>query len=96
MKGLYGFGDYAAGNVVMLLGFYEEVPMDSETVSHGGVEVSGRNSCSSSWTSNEAGALLLRGVGRVLSFCLNSVADVLARLDKAALFDRGVQARAKR
>eukprot|EP00903_Cladosiphon_okamuranus_P016401 g15123.t1 len=34
VKGLHGFGDYAAGNVVMLLGFYEEVPMDSETVRH--------------------------------------------------------------
>lgn len=41
VKGLYGFGDYAAGNVVMLLGFYEGVPMDSETVSGGvgGLEV---------------------------------------------------------
>lgn len=36
VKDLYGFGDYAAGNVVMLLGFYEEVPMDSETVSSRG------------------------------------------------------------
>lgn len=35
VKGLYGFGDYAAGNVAMLLGFYEDVPMDSETVSAG-------------------------------------------------------------
>ncbi|CAM9806113.1 unnamed protein product [Pylaiella littoralis] len=34
VKNLYGFGDYAAGNVAMLLGFYEEVPMDSETVRH--------------------------------------------------------------
>lgn len=33
VKSLYGFGDYAAGNVAMLLGFYEDVPMDSETVS---------------------------------------------------------------
>ncbi len=33
VKGLHGFGDYAAGNVAMLLGFYEEVPLDSETVS---------------------------------------------------------------
>ena len=32
VKNLYGFGDYAAGNVTMLLGFYEEVPLDSETV----------------------------------------------------------------
>ncbi|CAN0501440.1 unnamed protein product, partial [Ectocarpus sp. 8 AP-2014] len=34
VKGLYGFGDYAAGNVAMLLGFYEDIPMDSETVRH--------------------------------------------------------------
>eukprot|EP00752_Nemacystus_decipiens_P002655 g2484.t1 len=34
VKCLHGFGDYAAANVVMLLGFYEEVPMDSETVRH--------------------------------------------------------------
>ncbi|CAM9701062.1 unnamed protein product [Ascophyllum nodosum] len=34
VKNLYGFGDYAAGNVTMLLGFYEEVPLDSETVRH--------------------------------------------------------------
>ncbi|CAM9805815.1 unnamed protein product, partial [Hapterophycus canaliculatus] len=32
VKSLYGFGDYAAGNVAMLLGYYEEVPLDSETV----------------------------------------------------------------
>ncbi|CAM9547081.1 unnamed protein product [Laminaria digitata] len=34
VKSLHGFGDYAAGNVAMLLGFYEEVPLDSETVRH--------------------------------------------------------------
>ncbi|CAM9977428.1 unnamed protein product [Ectocarpus sp. 12 AP-2014] len=34
VKSLYGFGDYAAGNVAMLLGFYEDIPMDSETVRH--------------------------------------------------------------
>lgn len=33
VKNLYGFGDYAAGNVAMLLGFYNEIPLDSETVS---------------------------------------------------------------
>lgn len=32
VKSLHGFGDYAAGNVAMLLGFYEEIPLDSETV----------------------------------------------------------------
>lgn len=32
VKSLYGFGDYAASNVAMLLGFYAEVPLDSETV----------------------------------------------------------------
>lgn len=32
VKSLHGFGDYAAGNVAMLLGFYAEVPLDSETV----------------------------------------------------------------
>lgn len=41
MKGLHGFGDFAANNVAMLLGFYEEVPMDSETVSRRAVDLFG-------------------------------------------------------
>lgn len=32
VKRLYGFGEFAARNVTMLLGFYDLVPMDSETV----------------------------------------------------------------
>lgn len=32
VKGIHGFGAYAAGNVAMLLGFYDEIPLDSETV----------------------------------------------------------------
>lgn len=32
VKKLHGFGDFAASNVAMLLGFYDLVPMDSETV----------------------------------------------------------------
>ena len=41
VKGLHGFGDFAANNVAMLLGFYEEVPMDSETVSRRAVDLFG-------------------------------------------------------
>lgn len=32
VKKLHGFGDFAASNVGMLLGFYDAIPMDSETV----------------------------------------------------------------
>ena len=34
VKGLYGFGDYAANNMLQLLGHYDRLPIDTETYRH--------------------------------------------------------------
>ena len=34
LRGIYGFGDYAASNVLQLLGRYDRLPIDSEVIRH--------------------------------------------------------------